>query len=74
MERVREIVATLQSALDTAAAEHELVADWEPERMAAVRSALRQPRFADIEGFRAELRQAREELAALEDLRRRLRG
>lgn len=74
MERLREIVATLESALEAATAERELVADWEPERMSAVRSALRQPRFADVEAIRAELDQARRELRALEDLRLRLRG
>jgi hypothetical protein len=74
MERLREIVATLEAALGRATAERDLVADWGPERMSAARSALRQPRFADVEGLRAELGRAREELAALEDLRRRLRG
>jgi hypothetical protein len=72
--RLADIVEALESAHARAAAERSLVADWPRDRLQVLREGLRNPRFADEEGLAAELAQARSQLDAVQDLRRRLHG
>jgi hypothetical protein len=72
--RLADIVDTLEQAAAQAAMERSLVADWPAERLEALRTGLRQPRFGDEEGIAAELAEARVQFDAVQDLRRRLRG
>lgn len=72
--RLAEIVDDLTEALSVAEAQHSLVADWSEGRLALLRSALGQERFADVAGFTAELERAEAELGVVQELRRRLAG
>jgi hypothetical protein len=70
--RLADIVEALESAHARAVMERSLVADWPPERLQVLREGLRNPRFAGHEGLAAELAEARAQLDAVQDLRRRL--
>lgn len=72
--RLAERVDDLTESLSVAEAQHSLVADWPESRIALLRSALRQERFADVAGYTAELERAEAELGAVQELRRRLAG
>jgi hypothetical protein len=72
--RLAERVDDLTEQLSVAEAQHSLVADWPDGRIALLRSALRQDRFADVAGYTAELERAEAELSAVQELRRRLAG
>lgn len=72
--RLVEVVDELTERLAIAEAQHALVADWQLSRVALVRSAMREPTFADVAGCTAELERAEAELAAVQELRRRLAG
>lgn len=72
--RLAEVVDELTERLAVAEAEHSLVADWSEGRIALLRSALCQERFADVAGCTAELERAEAELGAVQELRRRLAG
>ncbi len=72
--RLAEVVDGLTERLAIAETQHGLVADWPEQRIALVRSALQDQGFADAQGFRAELERAEAELAAVQELRRRLTG
>lgn len=72
--RLVEVVDELTERLAIAEAQHVLIADWPPGRIALVRSALQEPGFADVAGHSAELERAEAELAAVQELRRRLAG
>ncbi len=72
--RLVELVDDLTERLSVAEAQHSLVADWPQGRIALLRSALRQERFADVTGYTAELERAEAELGAVQELRRRLAG
>lgn len=72
--RLAEVVDELTESLSVAEAQHSLIADWPEARVALVRSALREARFADVAGFTAELERAEAELGAVQELRRRLAG
>lgn len=69
--RLSDVVATLQAALAQAQGELDLVRDWPPDRLAVLRNGLRRPRFADVQGLSMELETARQELEAVQELRRR---
>jgi hypothetical protein len=72
--RLAEIVDDLTERLAIAEAQHALVADWPQGRVELVRSALRDAQFADVPRLRGELERAEAELAAVQELRRRLTG
>jgi hypothetical protein len=72
--RLAEVVDDLTERLAIAETQYGLVADWADSRIALVRSALRDEQFADVSGLRTELEQAEAELAAVQELRRRLTG
>jgi len=72
--RLVEVVDELTERLAIAEAQHALVADWPLSRVALVRSAIQEPGFADVAGCTAELERAEAELAAVQELRRRLAG
>lgn len=72
--RLLGLVDDLAERLSVAEAQNELVADWSPTRIALVRSALQDERFADVAGYTAELEHAEAQLAAVQELRRRLSG
>ena len=72
--RLVEVVDELTELLAVAQAQHSLVADWPDNRLALLRSALRQERFADVGGYTTELERAEAELSAVQELRRRLAG
>mgnify|MGYP003446825108 CR=1 FL=1 len=72
--RLAEVVDDLTERLAVAEAQHGLVADWSESRVALVRSALEDERFADVSRLRTELERAEAELAAVQELRRRLTG
>ena len=71
--RLADVIAGLERDLARAEAEAALVTGWSAERIATLRSAMRMPRYADVDGVRAELALATAELEAVRDLRRRLR-
>ncbi len=73
-ERLMRVVDELSEALAVAEEEHRLVEDWPEARLELVRSALQQPRFADVSGYRAEMERAEAELSVVQELRRRLAG
>lgn len=68
------LVDELSETLAVAEAELQLVEDWPPARLALIRSALRNPEFADVSGFTTLVERAEAELAAVQELRRRLAG
>lgn len=72
--RLAEVIDGLTERLAIAEAQHELVADWAEGRVELVRSALQDERFADVAQLRRELERAEAELAAVQELRRRLTG
>lgn len=72
--RLAEVVDDLTERLAIAEAQHALVADWTDGRVELVRSALQDEHFADVPQLRAELERAEAELAAVQELRRRLTG
>jgi hypothetical protein len=72
--RLVELVDELTEKLAIAESQHALVADWPEGRIDLVRAALRGDRFADVAGCSAELERAEAELAAVQELRRRLAG
>lgn len=72
--RLVELVDELTERLSTAEAQHQLVADWSVSRIALVRSALQDDRFADVQGYTGELEHAEAQLGAVQELRRRLSG
>lgn len=72
--RLMRLVDDLSEKLAIAEAEFRLVADWPDARLDLVRSALRNPEFADVGGYTALVEQAEAELAAVQELRRRLAG
>lgn len=72
--RLAEVVDELTERLAIAEAQHALIADWPQSRVALVRSALQEPAFADVAGCTTELERAEAELAAVQELRRRLAG
>ena len=72
--RLAEVVDDLTERLAIAETQHGLVADWADSRIALVRSALRNPQFADVSRLRTELERSEAELSAVQDLRRRLTG
>jgi len=72
--RLVEVVDELTERLAIAEAQHVLIADWPQGRVALVRSAMQEPGFADVAGCSAELERAEAELAAVQELRRRLAG
>lgn len=72
--RLLRVVDELSESLAVAEAEHSLVEDWSESRLTLIRSALQQPRFADVAGYRLEVERAEAELAAVQELRRRLAG
>jgi hypothetical protein len=71
--RLVDVIGGLERDLARAEAEAAFVTGWSAERIATLRSAMRMPRYADVEGVHAELALARAELEAVQDLRRRLR-
>ena len=72
--RLAEVVNDLTERLAIAETQHGLVADWTDSRVALVRSALQDAQFADVSGLRTELERAEAEVAAVQELRRRLTG
>jgi hypothetical protein len=72
--RLVEHVDELTEKLSTAESQHALVADWPDGRIGLLRTALQDPGFADVTGCTAELERAEAELAAVQELRRRLAG
>ena len=72
--RLVEVVDELTERLAIAEAQHALIADWPQGRITLVRSAMQEPGFADVAGCTAELERAEAELAAVQELRRRLAG
>jgi hypothetical protein len=72
--RLAEVVDGLTERLAIAETQHGLVADWADSRIALVRSALQDEQFADVSGLRTELERTEAELAAVQELRRRLTG
>jgi hypothetical protein len=72
--RLAEVVDGLTERLAIAESQHALVADWTDGRVELVRSALQDAAFADVAGLRAELERYEAELAAVQELRRRLTG
>jgi len=73
-DRLMRLVDELSEGLAVAEEEHRLVEDWPETRLQLLRSALQQPRFADVSGYRAEVERAEAELAVVQELRRRLAG
>jgi hypothetical protein len=73
-ERLADDVAILEAHLTQALQEAELVAGWDGERVELLRSALREPRFADVTTVQEGLRLARAELESVQDLRAGLAG
>jgi hypothetical protein len=71
--RLTDVIAGLERDLAQAEAEAAVVTGWPADRIATLRTAMRMPRYADVEGVRAELALAAAELEAVQDLRRRLR-
>lgn len=72
--RLAEVVDDLTERLAIAEAQHALVADWTESRVELVRSALQDEQFADVARLRTALERAEAELAAVQELRRRLTG
>ena len=72
--RLAEVVDDLTEGLAIADAQHALVADWSDGRVELVRSALQDEHFADVTRLRGDLERAEAELAAVQELRRRLTG
>ncbi len=72
--RLAEVIDGLTERLAIAEAQHALVADWTHGRVELVRSALRDEHFSDVARLRTELERAEAELAAVQELRRRLTG
>lgn len=73
-DRLMRRVDELSEKLAIAEAEHRLVADWPESRVDLVRSALRNTDFADIHGYTDLVERTEAELAAVQELRRRLTG
>lgn len=72
--RLVELVDELTEKLAIAESQHALVGDWPAARIELVRAALQKPEFADVAGCSAALERAEAELAAVQELRRRLAG
>lgn len=72
--RLAKLVDELQEMLSVAEAQYSLVADWPEGRLALLRDALCQDRFADVSGYTAELERVEAQLGAVQELRRRLAG
>jgi hypothetical protein len=72
--RLAEVIDGLTERLAIAETQHALVADWAEGRVELVRSALHDEHFADVARLRTELERAEAELAAVQELRRRLTG
>lgn len=72
--RLMRLVDELSEKLAIAEAEHRLVEDWTDSRLNLIRSALRNPDFADVGATTALVERAEAELSAVQELRRRLAG
>ncbi len=72
--RLAEVIDELRERLAIAESQHDLVSDWTDSRIALVRSALQDERFADVSHLRTELERAEAEASAVQELRRRLTG
>ncbi len=72
--RLMKLLDELSEKLAVAEAELGLVEDWPDARLALIRSALRNPEFADVSGYTDQVERAEAELAAVQELRRRLAG